>query len=180
MTAWEFVDSQFFGTVIMAIITLLTGYLFGEKLGREIQESAASENANDVKRKTSAKEENFEKSLESNLKSIESSPLPESENFRKKAKEIVDGTKNYLSSISKKDKDHQRTYEKLSGHRPSELAIALLDRDKITEEQADSAVNMFVLWNQFQRGRVSARPVPGLVYEKLKELQKLVQSPKTT
>lgn len=82
--------------------------------------------------------------------------------YRDEAAELVQKARDYLKHRADKDQDqrHQRTYQRISGHRPSVRAAALAERGQITDEQMQAAIEIFQVWNGYGRGRVADRPVP--------------------
>lgn len=94
--------------------------------------------------------------------------------YREAAKGLINDAKQFLRSTAKEDPDgrHQRTYAKISGHYPAELALALRERGQIDDEQYEAAVDLFTVWNDFARGKAASSMVPKRVYDSLAQLRK--------
>lgn len=87
--------------------------------------------------------------------------------FRDQTAELVQRARDYIQQKMDADPDlrHQRTYGRLSGHRPDVRAVALYQRAQITERQLSAALQIFHLWNRYARGHVANRPVPEQVHD---------------
>jgi hypothetical protein len=94
--------------------------------------------------------------------------------YREAARALIDDARRFLRTTAKQDPDgrHQRTYAKISGHYPAELARALRDRGQIDDDQFEAAANLFTVWNNFARGTAAKSMVPKKAYDTLAQLRK--------
>lgn len=171
LTLWQIIDSQFWTTVLAAAFgALLLRY---ERQLREAQEDAR------------AAEEALQTRVEVDRKENEQDELVEpvgpqngqGGNRRVEAKQIVDEARAYLDEQAAEDSDgrHQRTYGKISGHYPSDLALALRERRRITDQQFEAAFALFSKWKKYARGRAANNSVSAeelLEFRRLGELTK--------
>ena len=74
---------------------------------------------------------------------------------------------------AKEDTDgrHTRTCNKISGHHPSDLALALRDRGQISDDQFDSAFALFSEWKKYASGKAANNFVPNEAYGKIQKLR---------
>lgn len=96
---------------------------------------------------------------------------PSESDFRAKSESIVTLARNFIRDQISADTDqrHQRTYRKISAHKPGSLAIALRERGQISDETEAAVLKIFRIWDQFARGKASNKPVPEDAYKSLRD-----------
>tara|TARA_R110002020_G_scaffold83397_2_gene207138 strand:- start:38007 stop:38744 length:738 start_codon:yes stop_codon:yes gene_type:complete len=112
----------------------------------------------------------FSGRLNSELASASGDMAPSNEaDFRAKSESIVTLARNFIRDQISADTDqrHQRTYRKISAHKPGSLAIALRERGQISDETEAAVLKIFRIWDQFARGKASNKPVPEDAYKSL-------------
>lgn len=168
-TLWDVLNSQFLTTVLAAGFGLLL--LRYETNLREAQEEArVAEEALQAKNETErlvlgqqAEENRIPEPVRPMTNSAANTGVP---NRREDAKQIIEQAKAYLLTQATADPDgrHRRTYEKISGHNPLDLAVALRDRGRISEDQFNATFGLFSIWARYARGRVANNVVTNEVY----------------
>lgn len=94
------------------------------------------------------------------------SPLA-GEDFSEQVLGIADQAKAFIQAKIDQDRDrrHQRTYKKFSGHHPVARAVALTQRKQITAEQERELINIIRMANRYNKGRAANRQTPESAYE---------------
>ena len=92
------------------------------------------------------------------------------QDFRNEARALADRAKAFIDNkiIQDTDRRHQRTYRKINGHHPIGRAIALNERDKISDAEQNALIAFFKHWNRYSKGRGANRIVTEEVFETLK------------
>jgi hypothetical protein len=92
------------------------------------------------------------------------------EDFSEQVLEIADLAKAFIQTKIDNDRDrrHQRTYKKFSGHHPVARAVALTQRGQITADQERELINIVRMANRYNKGRAANRHAPKSVLEIVK------------
>jgi hypothetical protein len=180
---WEFLNSTFLQSGITGIVGV-----FAYKAAANTARTAA--NSDEV---VAAQETNkFEKQAEKAANETPKQELPEdlpkngnfggepasvetaSESFRTETRDLVLKAKGYLDQrvSSETDGRYKRTYAYIGKDYPP-LAAALHERKRINIEQFNAFVEIFKIWNSYERGYAANKPVPKSVYEHVMKIYKI-------
>ncbi|MGL4397202.1 MAG: hypothetical protein ACRCS9_11730 [Hyphomicrobium sp.] len=167
LTIWHILESQFLTTLVAALFGFML-IRYEIKLREAQEEAQANREALDARNIIFIKEE----ALESEPNFEQATP-PAQENSWEKTRKLVEESKKYLEDKAADDLDgrHRRTYEKISGHFPSDLALALKERRQIDDDQFESAFSIFSKWKKYARGRAARNPVSADVFEDIQRLR---------
>lgn len=166
VTIWRILDSQFLASLLAAGFGLLL-LRYEWKLRDAQEEARAAEEA------LRTREEVDRKEIEQEDVAIAAEPVVDTRPAnRQEAKKLIDSAKKYLEDTGDADLDgrHRRTYRKISGHYPEDLALALRDRRQISDTQFDAAFSLFTKSNKFFRGRAARRTITDADLEEFRRL----------
>lgn len=161
-TLWKLLDSQFLTTLLAAGFGLLL-LRYEKKLRDAEAQAQAAEEALQVRNAVERKEEQAE--------AVEAPAAPQAGiDRREDAKALIESAKAYMEQKAQADSDgrHVRTYNKISGHHPSDLALALRDRGQLSDEKFENAFSLFTAWKKYARGRAANNRVTDAVFDELK------------
>lgn len=162
VTIWDLLNSN-------AIAALLGAYLTYTLTVLTQRTRRAEEKAEDAQTIANASEASGEIERQVILSQQEAAPRQGEEDWRDQTAELVARARTFLQERVHGDTDlrHQRTYNSISFRRPSLLAAALQERGQITEEQMKALIEIFTLWQSYERGHVANRPVPAAIHNKI-------------
>lgn len=176
LTIWSILNSQFLTTVLAGGLGVLA-LRFQEQLRQARESEEAANEALKVKSQVEERRQSepplvIEPANEAAPAPAAAQIEPQVADFRAQASEYIAEAKQFLRDQVTKDTDQrrQRTYSKISWHYPEEMAFALYDRDKLSEQQYSAAFDMFELWRPFSRGVGSRRPVSPELSDRLRIL----------
>lgn len=172
-TVWDILDSQFLTTILAAAfgVALLR---YESKLREAQNDARAAEEALQASKAAEREQEDREEAAPP-APPVTPGPVTEP-NHREEARLLIDQAKDYLLERAKQDGDgrHKRTYEKISGHYPLDLAVALRDRGQINSKQFNAAFSLFSIWSPYSRGKGANNPVPTQVYNHIRKCKEML------
>jgi hypothetical protein len=181
VTLWDVINSNAVAVLLGAYLTYALTALAGRTRAAEEKASGAVKKAEDAQATAEDAEslvEAVQTAEERELELAEREPVEEAEqadepeeDLRGEATELVQRARAFLQRKMDDDPDqrHQRTYQRISGHRPTVRAVALFQRGQLTANELSAVLQIFHLWNRYARGHVAHRPVPRDVHNEIAE-----------